>query len=114
MIKNYLINIINKSEIGPYKIGIFEVPKINVIEYMIYMLIYTLTIPFVYNFYKKYKVPKILAIMLIILYFYSMFYFFGIVTFGYIIWLNTKQFSNKIIEPELQKIKKYNKNIILL
>ncbi len=86
--------------IGPYKHGVFSIPKINLITLGIYVGIYTLCLPLLYRLQKTLKLPKYVLTIIFIVYILSLFYVFGVVTIGYIIFSNVKNVGTKFIKYE--------------
>lgn len=91
--------------IGPYKYGSFEIPQMNLLKYGISLLIYTLLLPFLYKLNKTYlKLPNYIIYILYFIYAIALFYFFGIVSIGYIIYKNTSSFSHDLLTQQQNSI----------
>ena len=84
--------------IGPYTFGnnLITIPKINLRTYIIYILIYIAALPIINQILRYFKLPTYALYILYTIYFLIMFYMFGVVTIGYILFINARNIITDI------------------
>lgn len=85
--------------VGPYKYGPLTLPRTNLLTYAITLLLYTALLPFLSKINSTYfNLPKSAIYLLYIIYAIALFYFFGVISIGYIIYENTREVGKTIYE----------------
>lgn len=89
--------------VGPYRYGVFSIPRMNLLRYGITMLICTALLPFLYKFQAYFKFPTYTLYLAYFIYTLALFYFFGVVSIGYIIYANFRSLSADFTTHEFTK-----------
>lgn len=83
---------------GPYRFAnnLITIPKIDLRTYIIYIIIYIAALPIINQILRYFNLPSYALYLLYTIYFLIMFYMFGVVTIGYILFINAKNIATDI------------------